>query len=99
MWLKLTPMGLVKERSILELFYCATSASFTTMAYALQRHYKSVCPELKNQNHGNQAEGSEARGMVYALGGGETDQDPNCNTPKMGRSGIRISGACYFIDR
>ncbi|GKA58085.1 hypothetical protein Tco_0757273 [Tanacetum coccineum] len=22
-----------------------------------------------------------------------------CNTPKMGRSGIRISGACYFIDQ
>ncbi|GJT06380.1 hypothetical protein Tco_0840842 [Tanacetum coccineum] len=29
----------------------------------------------KNQNHGNQAEGTEARGMVYALGGGEIDQD------------------------
>ncbi|GJS27369.1 hypothetical protein Tco_0487989 [Tanacetum coccineum] len=40
-----------------------------------QGHYKSDCPELKNQNHGNQAEGTEARGMVYALGGGETDQD------------------------
>ncbi|GKA81231.1 hypothetical protein Tco_0787923 [Tanacetum coccineum] len=35
-----------------------------------QGHYKSDCPELKNQNHGNQAEGTEARGMVYALGGG-----------------------------
>ncbi|GKF66831.1 retrovirus-related pol polyprotein from transposon TNT 1-94 [Tanacetum coccineum] len=22
-----------------------------------------------------------------------------CNTPKMGRSGIRISGACYFSDQ
>ncbi|GJX57584.1 hypothetical protein Tco_0287481 [Tanacetum coccineum] len=40
-------------------------------------HYKSDYPELKNQNHGNQAEGTEARGMVYALGGGETDQDLN----------------------
>ncbi|GJS12054.1 reverse transcriptase domain-containing protein [Tanacetum coccineum] len=39
------------------------------------RHYKSYCPELKNQNHENQAGGTEARGMVYALGGGETDQD------------------------
>ncbi|GJW67583.1 hypothetical protein Tco_0122007 [Tanacetum coccineum] len=77
MWLKLTLLGLVKGRSMLELFHCATSASFTTMARALQRHYKSDCPELKNQNHGNQAEGTEARGMVYALGGGETDQDPN----------------------
>ncbi|GKB94882.1 hypothetical protein Tco_0981019 [Tanacetum coccineum] len=38
---------------------------------------KSDCPELKNRNHGNQTGGTEARGMVYALGGGETDQDPN----------------------
>nr|GEY34906.1 hypothetical protein [Tanacetum cinerariifolium] len=29
----------------------------------------------KNQNHGNQAEGTGARGMVYALGGGEINQD------------------------
>ncbi|GJU51440.1 putative reverse transcriptase domain-containing protein [Tanacetum coccineum] len=42
-----------------------------------QGHYKSDCPELKNRNNENQAEGTEARGMVYALGGGETDQDPN----------------------
>ncbi|GKC98111.1 hypothetical protein Tco_1168386 [Tanacetum coccineum] len=40
-----------------------------------QGHYRSDCPELKNRNHGNQARGAEARGMVYALGGGETDQD------------------------
>ncbi|GJR73395.1 putative reverse transcriptase domain-containing protein [Tanacetum coccineum] len=42
-----------------------------------QGYYKSDCPELKNRNHGNQAEGTKARGMVYALGGGETNQDPN----------------------
>ncbi|GJT35628.1 reverse transcriptase domain-containing protein [Tanacetum coccineum] len=42
-----------------------------------QGHYRSDCPELKNQNLGNQAEGTKARGMVYALGGGETDQDLN----------------------
>ncbi|GKE24268.1 reverse transcriptase domain-containing protein [Tanacetum coccineum] len=40
-----------------------------------QGHYRSDFPELKNQNHGNQTEGIEARGMVYALGGVETDQD------------------------
>ncbi|GJU54362.1 hypothetical protein Tco_1228076 [Tanacetum coccineum] len=34
-------------------------------------------PELKNQDHGNQAEGTGARGLVHALGGGETDQDLN----------------------
>ncbi|GKB89333.1 reverse transcriptase domain-containing protein [Tanacetum coccineum] len=42
-----------------------------------QGDYRSDCPELKNQNHENQAEGTKARGMVYSLGGGETDQDPN----------------------
>ncbi|GKA08419.1 reverse transcriptase domain-containing protein [Tanacetum coccineum] len=42
-----------------------------------QGHYKSDCPELKNRNHENQAEDTGARGMVYALGGGETNQDPN----------------------
>ncbi|GKA06661.1 reverse transcriptase domain-containing protein [Tanacetum coccineum] len=36
-------------------------------------HYKSDCPELKNQNHGNQAEGTGARRLVHALGGGEAD--------------------------
>ncbi|GKC85098.1 hypothetical protein Tco_1140815 [Tanacetum coccineum] len=25
--------------------------------------------------------------------------DLECNTPKMGRSGTRISGACHFIDQ
>nr|GEW42692.1 hypothetical protein [Tanacetum cinerariifolium] len=40
-----------------------------------QGHYKSDCPELKNRKHGNQAEGTGARGMVYSLGGEETNQD------------------------
>ncbi|GJU47374.1 reverse transcriptase domain-containing protein [Tanacetum coccineum] len=33
-----------------------------------QGHYRSDCPVLKNQ-------GTEARGIVYTLGGGETNQD------------------------
>nr|GEU78639.1 hypothetical protein [Tanacetum cinerariifolium] len=33
-----------------------------------QGHYMNDFLELKNQNHGNQTRGSEARGMVYALG-------------------------------
>ncbi|GJR17709.1 putative reverse transcriptase domain-containing protein [Tanacetum coccineum] len=41
----------------------------------IQRHYRSDCIRLKNQNNGNQAGGSEAYAKVYALGGGETDQD------------------------
>ncbi|GJW42310.1 DNA-directed DNA polymerase [Tanacetum coccineum] len=40
-------------------------------------HYRSDFPELKNQNHGNQAEGTGARGLVHTLGGGEADQDLN----------------------
>ncbi|GJR12747.1 putative reverse transcriptase domain-containing protein [Tanacetum coccineum] len=40
-------------------------------------HYRSDCPELKNQNHRNQAEDTGARGLVHALGGGESDQDLN----------------------
>ncbi|GJU21659.1 reverse transcriptase domain-containing protein [Tanacetum coccineum] len=43
--------------------------------YGNQGHYKSDYPKLENQNHGNQAECTKARGMAYALGGGETNQD------------------------
>ncbi|GKC71045.1 hypothetical protein Tco_1116928, partial [Tanacetum coccineum] len=40
-------------------------------------YYRSDCLELKNQNHRNQAEGTRARGLVHALGGGKADQDLN----------------------
>nr|GEX28437.1 hypothetical protein [Tanacetum cinerariifolium] len=49
--------------------------TITCYEYGNQGHYKSDCPELKKRNHGNQAEGTGARGMVYALGGDETNQD------------------------
>nr|GEU82129.1 hypothetical protein [Tanacetum cinerariifolium] len=54
----------------------ATSNQKTITCYECgnQGHYKSYCPELKNQNHGNYAEGTRARAMVYALGGEETNQ-------------------------
>ncbi|GKE60665.1 hypothetical protein Tco_1511032 [Tanacetum coccineum] len=42
-----------------------------------QGHYRSDCPELKNQNQGSQDKGTRVRGMVHALGGGETNQDLN----------------------
>ncbi|GJY20400.1 hypothetical protein Tco_0392966 [Tanacetum coccineum] len=42
-----------------------------------QGHYRTDCLELKNRNHGNQAGGVEAHGMMYDLGGIETDQDIN----------------------
>ncbi|GKD02583.1 hypothetical protein Tco_1177557 [Tanacetum coccineum] len=41
-----------------------------------QGHYRSEYLKLKNQNHRNQAGSGEARGRVYALGGGEADQSP-----------------------
>ncbi|GJR81394.1 reverse transcriptase domain-containing protein [Tanacetum coccineum] len=95
-----------ERRSMLELYHCATSASFITMAANCKRvgyltrdcrssaatnnqrnltfyecgnqgHYRSDCSELKNQDHGNQARGTGAHGMVHALGGGETNQDLN----------------------
>nr|GEW04819.1 hypothetical protein [Tanacetum cinerariifolium] len=42
-----------------------------------QWHYRSDCLELKNQDHENQVGGTGAHGMVHALKGGETNQDPN----------------------
>ncbi|GJS06469.1 reverse transcriptase domain-containing protein [Tanacetum coccineum] len=42
-----------------------------------QGNYRSECPRLKNQNCRNQTGNSDARGRVYALRGGEDDQDPN----------------------
>nr|GEY12988.1 hypothetical protein [Tanacetum cinerariifolium] len=42
-----------------------------------QRHYRSDCPEVKNHDHGNQAGGTGAHGMVHALEGRETNQDLN----------------------
>ncbi|GJR69786.1 putative reverse transcriptase domain-containing protein [Tanacetum coccineum] len=45
-----------------------------------QWHYQSDCPKLKNQNRRNQARSSEARRRVYALGGGEANQDSNVVT-------------------
>ncbi|GJW96328.1 reverse transcriptase domain-containing protein [Tanacetum coccineum] len=46
------------------------NATITMMESVHPRHYRSDCSVLKNQS-------TEARGMVYALGGGETDQDIN----------------------
>nr|GEW05266.1 hypothetical protein [Tanacetum cinerariifolium] len=42
-----------------------------------QGHYKTDCPELKNQGHGNKARGTGAHGMVHALEGRGTNQDLN----------------------
>ncbi|GJT05045.1 putative reverse transcriptase domain-containing protein [Tanacetum coccineum] len=46
-----------------------------------QGHYRSDCPKLKDQNHGNKAGNKngvgEARGKAYVLGGGDANPDSN----------------------
>ncbi|GJV12057.1 putative reverse transcriptase domain-containing protein [Tanacetum coccineum] len=46
-----------------------------------QRHYRSDCPKLKDQNRGNKAGNKngvgEARGKAYVLGGGDANLDSN----------------------
>nr|GEV84607.1 reverse transcriptase domain-containing protein [Tanacetum cinerariifolium] len=56
--------------------------TLTCFDYGNQEHYMSDCPKLKNRNHGNQSRNGKACGRVYALGGGETDQDPNSIYPE-----------------
>ncbi|GKC95848.1 reverse transcriptase domain-containing protein, partial [Tanacetum coccineum] len=55
----------------------ADQRTLTCFKCGNQGHYRSECPTLKNQNCGNQTGNDEACGRVYALGGGEADQDPN----------------------
>ncbi|GKA88844.1 putative reverse transcriptase domain-containing protein [Tanacetum coccineum] len=46
-----------------------------------QGYYKSDFPKLKNQNCGNVTRSGEARGRIYALGGGgDANQDPKVIT-------------------
>ncbi|GKE94244.1 putative reverse transcriptase domain-containing protein, partial [Tanacetum coccineum] len=45
-----------------------------------QGYYKSDCPKLKNQNHGNKAANNDARGRACALGGGDGNPDSNVVT-------------------
>ncbi|GJX48092.1 putative reverse transcriptase domain-containing protein [Tanacetum coccineum] len=47
--------------------------TLTCYEYGNPWHYKSDCLELKNQNYGNQAEGTGAHGLVHALGGETAD--------------------------
>ncbi|GJV28019.1 reverse transcriptase domain-containing protein [Tanacetum coccineum] len=50
--------------------------NLTCYEYGNQGHYKIDCPERKEQTW-KQTEGTGARGVVHALGGGKTNQDPN----------------------
>ncbi|GKA55130.1 hypothetical protein Tco_0754079 [Tanacetum coccineum] len=72
MWLKLTPLGLMKGKSMLELYHYATSRTLTYYECGNQGYYKSDCPELKN---GNKSRGAGTRGMVLALVGREPNKD------------------------
>nr|GFA28050.1 hypothetical protein [Tanacetum cinerariifolium] len=53
------------------------SQKATCYEYGNQGHNKRDCSERKNQNHENQIKSTEARGVVHAFGGGETEQDLN----------------------
>ncbi|GKF27670.1 hypothetical protein Tco_0094012, partial [Tanacetum coccineum] len=52
--------------------------------HALQGHYSSDYPKLKDQNHGNKTGNKncvrEARGKAYVLGGGDANPDSNVVT-------------------
>ncbi|GKD86401.1 putative reverse transcriptase domain-containing protein, partial [Tanacetum coccineum] len=48
-----------------------------------QVHYRGDCLKLKNQNHGNQAANTEARGRVLALGGGKANKYSNVVTAQV----------------
>nr|GEZ69971.1 putative reverse transcriptase domain-containing protein [Tanacetum cinerariifolium] len=42
-----------------------------------QGHYRRDCPKQKNQNQENQIKSTKERRVVYAFGGGKTEQDLN----------------------
>ncbi|GKE78728.1 putative reverse transcriptase domain-containing protein [Tanacetum coccineum] len=58
-----------------------TSVSFIMKCLALQGHYRSDCPKLKDQNcryKGRNKNGvGKARGKAYVLGGGDANPDSN----------------------
>nr|GEU68931.1 reverse transcriptase domain-containing protein [Tanacetum cinerariifolium] len=56
MWLKLTLLGLVKGRRISGILLLLAIKRPSLAMNVRIRGYKSDCPELKNQNHGNQNE-------------------------------------------
>ncbi|GJS62901.1 putative reverse transcriptase domain-containing protein [Tanacetum coccineum] len=74
--LPMTPAAATNQRSPV----ANQKAIVTCYECRKQGHYMSECSKLKNQNHENQDRNREARGRVYALGGGEANQDPDVVT-------------------
>ncbi|GJZ45281.1 hypothetical protein Tco_0592877 [Tanacetum coccineum] len=56
---------------------CAPKCHKCNRVGHLARDYRSPANTNASSNQKGIGAGTEARGMVYALGGGETDQDPN----------------------
>ncbi|GJX49029.1 putative reverse transcriptase domain-containing protein [Tanacetum coccineum] len=58
--------------------------SVTCYKCGRQGHYRSECPKLRNQNHGNKAGSktgnNEAKARAYAIGGGGANPDSNVVT-------------------
>nr|GEW92981.1 hypothetical protein [Tanacetum cinerariifolium] len=69
----------------------ANQRVMTCFACSSQGHYKSDCPKLKNQNHGNKAANNDARGRAYAIGGGDGNLDFNVVTLKNRYPLLRIN--------
>ncbi|GKA64104.1 putative reverse transcriptase domain-containing protein [Tanacetum coccineum] len=95
MWPGLIGQGLVKRESMLELYPCATSASFTTMGRALQSAQTVkelvIWPMIVGvpllltlreplELFRRRTGNDKARGRAYALGGGEPNLDSNVVT-------------------
>ncbi|GJX97841.1 putative reverse transcriptase domain-containing protein [Tanacetum coccineum] len=76
-----TQRGQVVNQRVLTCFECGR-----------QGHYRSDCPKLKDQNHGNKAGNKngvgEARGKAYMLGEGEAN--PNSNVVKDVRYAVEL---------
>ncbi|GJS29202.1 hypothetical protein Tco_0489822 [Tanacetum coccineum] len=61
-----------------------------TVKCGKHRHYRSECPKLKNQTHGNKdgKKTKEARGKAYVLGGGKAN--PNSNVVMVNHHAVIV---------
>ncbi|GJX74509.1 putative reverse transcriptase domain-containing protein [Tanacetum coccineum] len=87
-------VGLVRRNLTEDLNLCAQNATITMMVSVLQNatsatklaiwpmtgHFKRECPNLKNNNRGNQGRNGNAVAKVYAVGRAGTNPDSNVVT-------------------